>query len=116
MRLFFAVLFMLAAMPCGHKAWAQTPPPPDPAPSTPVDEVELPAFEPTRPQAVLEGFVDGVVAAHRREHDAPAVTVSVARNGKIIFAKAYGEKDVEAGEPASGALADSSVSAPRDDG
>lgn len=102
MRLFFAVLLMLAATPCGHKAWAQTPPPPDPAPSTPVDEVELPAFEPTRPQAVLEGFVDGVVAAHRREHDAPAVTVSVVRNGKIVFAKAYGEKDVEAGEPASG--------------
>lgn len=101
MRLFLAFLLMLAATP-GAQAWAQMPPPPDAAPSTPVDEVALPAFEPTREEAVLEGYVDGVIAAHMREHDAPAVTVSVVRNGKIVFAKAYGENDVDARTPASG--------------
>ena len=83
MRLFLTVLLMLAATPL----WAQIPPP-DASPSTPVDEVALPAFEPTREEAVLEGYVDGVIAAHMREHDLPAVTVSVVRNGKIVFAKA----------------------------
>ncbi len=98
MRLFLAVAFMLAVTPLK----AQDVPPPDPAPSTPVDEVALPAFEPTREEAVLEGFVDGVVAAHMREHDAPAAAVSVVRNGKIVFAKAYGEKNVAARDYASG--------------
>ncbi len=102
MRLFLVVVLLLAVTPPGMQTWAQDVPPPDPAPSTPVDEVVLPAFEPTREEAVLEGFVDGVVAAHMREHDAPAVTVSVVRNGKIVFAKAYGEKDVEARDYASG--------------
>ena len=97
MRLFLTVLLMLAATPL----WAQIPPP-DASPSTPVDEVALPAFEPTREEAVLEGYVDGVIAAHMREHDLPAVTVSVVRNGKIVFAKAYGEKDADARIPASG--------------
>lgn len=98
MRLFLAVLFMLAATPL----YAQDVRPPDAAPSTPVDEVVLPAFEPTREEAVFEAYVDGVVAAHMRAHDAPAVAVSVVRNGRIVFAKAYGEADLAAGAPASG--------------
>lgn len=69
--------------------------PPDAAPSTPVDMVELAPFEPTREEAVLEGYVDGVIAAHMREHKTPAVSVSVVQNGRIVFAKAYGEADVE---------------------
>ena len=77
--------------------------PPDASPSTPVDEVELLPFEPSREDAVLEGFVDGVVGAHRREHDAPAVSVSIVRDGRIVFAKAYGEADVESRKPANGA-------------
>ncbi len=94
---FFAALFTLAG-----SVMAQDIEPPDAAPSTSVSTVELMPFEPTREEAVLEGYVDGVVAAHRREHDAPAVAVSVVRNGRILFAKAYGEADMEAGVAASG--------------
>lgn len=99
MRLFMlaAVMFAIIAGPVAAQI-----PPPDPAPSTPVDEVALMPFEPTREEAVLEAYVDGVIAAHRREHDAPAVAVSVVRNGRILFAKAYGDQDVETGAPANG--------------
>lgn len=89
LRLFAALLCF--AVP----AAAQEIAPPDASPSTPVDEVELAPFEPTREEAVLEAYVDGVVAAHQREHDAPAIAVSVVRNGRILFAKAYGDADVE---------------------
>ncbi|MEZ5891979.1 MAG: serine hydrolase domain-containing protein [Parvularculaceae bacterium] len=75
---------------------------PDAAPSTPVDEVVLLPFEPTREDAVLEAYVDGVVGAHRREYDAPAVAVSVVRGGRTVFAKAYGEADVETHAAATG--------------
>lgn len=51
---------------------------------------------------VIETFVDGIVAAQRREHDAPGVTVSVVRNGKVLFAKGYGLANVEKRVPVSG--------------
>jgi hypothetical protein len=60
--------FFLFALLASPAAFAQAP---DPAPSTPVETVDLAAFEPTREDAVLEGFVDGVVAAHMREHALP---------------------------------------------
>ena len=76
---------------------------PDAAPSTPVDMVVMENFEPTREEAKLEAFVDGVVGAHMREHLAPAVTVSVVKNGRIVFAKGYGVADEAAGRRADGA-------------
>lgn len=96
-----ALLFAIAAL--NAAAGAQEAPPPDPAPSIAVATVELAPFEPTREEAVLEAYIDGIVAAHRREHDAPAVTVSVVKDGRILFAKAYGEADVETGKAADGA-------------
>lgn len=81
---------------------ARTPPPPDAAPSTPVDIVALPDFEPTREEATLEAFVDGVVEAHRRGHDTPGVVVSVVKDGRVVFAKGYGFADAPAGRPAHG--------------
>lgn len=80
---------------------AQTPPP-DAAPSTPVDTVALPDFEPTREEARLEAFVDGVVEAHRRGHDTPGVVVSVVKDGRVVFAKGYGLADAPAGRLAYG--------------
>lgn len=77
-------------------------PAPDASPSTPVDEVVLLPFEPSRQDAVLEAYVDGVVSAHRREHAAPAVSVSVVRDGRLVFAKAYGDADIESGKAANG--------------
>ncbi len=75
---------------------------PDPAPSTPVETVALEAFEPTREEAELEAYVDGVVAAHRREHGTPGVTVSVVQNGRLLFAKGYGFADAAGARPVDG--------------
>ena len=83
------------------QAQAQTPPP-DAAPSTPVDTVALPDFEPTREDATLEAFVDGVVEAHRRGHHTPGVVVSVVKDGRVLFAKGYGFADAPAGRRADG--------------
>jgi len=98
-RRFLTALFGITLC-SGFGALAQEPP--DPAPSTPVDMVALPNFEPTREEATLEAFVDGVVAAHMRDHKTPAVAVSIVQNGKEIFAKAYGEADYAAHRPANG--------------
>lgn len=98
----FPVITILLVILFGSVAHAQIPPPPDASPSTPVDMVELPAFEPTREDAVLEAFIDGVVEAHRREHDIPGVAVSVVKDGRIVLAKGYGYADMDAGVFASG--------------
>ena len=84
-------------------AFAQgSPPAPDAAPSTPVETAALPSFEPTREEAVLEAFIDGVVEAHRRQHGAPGVVVSVVKDGRVLFAKGYGDADAASGAPADG--------------
>lgn len=75
-------------------------PAPDAAPSIDVETLTMPAFEPTREDAVMEAFVDGVVGAHMREHGAPAVSVAVVRDGRTVFAKTYGLEQVEPRTPA----------------
>lgn len=75
---------------------------PDPAPSTPVETVTMAAFEPSREDAVLEAYIDGIVEAHRREHHTPGVTVSVVKDGRILFAKGYGVADATSGRLVSG--------------
>lgn len=75
---------------------------PDAAPSTPVETVAMPSFEPTREEAVLEAFVDGAVAAHMRDHDIPGVTVSIVQNGRTVFAKGYGVADADGARAVSG--------------
>ncbi len=102
MRLPFSALFACIIGFASIAAASASQQPPDAAPSTPVDVAALPAFEPTREEAVLEAFVDGVVAAHMRAHGAPGVTVSVVRGGKLLFAKGYGAADAAGARPASG--------------
>jgi len=95
----FIFTIMIVALAASFSVAAQAP---DAAPSTPVETLELSAFEPTRVEAVLEAYVDGVVEAHMRKDNTPGVTVSVVREGKLVFAKGYGFADIEAGTPVSG--------------
>ena len=80
-------------------AWAQAP---DASPTIAVETVALENFEPTRDEALIEAFIDGVVDAHMRNHKAPGVTVSFVRGGKVLFAKGYGHSDIENQIPVSG--------------
>lgn len=45
--------------------------------------------------AELEAFLDGVMKAHLSSHDIPGATLSVVKDGKLLFAKGYGYADVE---------------------
>ncbi|NNL87831.1 MAG: beta-lactamase family protein [Marinicaulis sp.] len=99
MKAFKDFAFALGVLAVSTGAAAQAP---DPSPTTPVETLELAAFEPTRDEAVLEAYIDGVVDAHRREHGTPGVTVSVVQNGKVLFAKGYGYADLDAETPVSG--------------
>ncbi len=92
-------VFLGAACALTFSALAQAP---DPAPSTPVETVTMAAFEPSREDAVLEAYIDGIVEAHRREHHTPGVTVSVVKDGRILFAKGYGVADATSGRLVSG--------------
>jgi CubicO group peptidase (beta-lactamase class C family) len=55
-----------------------------PAPSQPLDAREL------------EAFLDGVIAAQVEAHPIAGATVSVVKEGKLLFAKGYGFADIEA--------------------
>lgn len=54
-----------------------------------------------RDLAEIEAFTDGLAAAFLSEHDIPGLIVSVVQ-GEDIFAKGYGQSDVEAGRAAGG--------------
>jgi CubicO group peptidase (beta-lactamase class C family) len=46
-------------------------------------------------RAELEGFVDGAMRALMQSHRVPGGTISVVKDGEILFAKGYGYADVE---------------------
>ncbi len=72
---------------------------PDASPTTPVETVVLENFESSREEAVLEAYIDGIVAAHMRQHETPGVVLSVVRDGRLMFAKGYGFADAPAKAP-----------------
>ena len=47
----------------------------------------------------VEAFLDGYFAQQLESSKIPGATVSVVRDGEVLFAKGYGEADVEAKEP-----------------
>jgi CubicO group peptidase (beta-lactamase class C family) len=51
----------------------------------------------------LETFMDGVMAAQLKDDHIPGATISVVKDGKILFAKGYGYADLQHGEQANAA-------------
>jgi CubicO group peptidase (beta-lactamase class C family) len=49
--------------------------------------------------AELEAFIDGVMAGQLRRQHVAGATVSVVKDGKLLFAKGYGYSDVEKRKP-----------------
>jgi CubicO group peptidase (beta-lactamase class C family) len=47
----------------------------------------------------LESFVDGMMASGLESHRIPGATVAVVSDGELLFAKGYGQADVDAGTP-----------------
>jgi CubicO group peptidase (beta-lactamase class C family) len=67
-----------------------------PAEEAPAEEVAIAsaALGPTDP-AELETFIDGMMAAHMPSRHVPAATISIVKDGELIFAKGYGFADRE---------------------
>ena len=84
------VLTLAASLSPAGAAWAQTPV---------VAETPDGGAQDT---ARLEAFVDGVVAAHRRLRGIPGVSVSVVKDGQLLFAKGYGLAQIEEQRPVKG--------------
>src|SRR5678816_1315807 len=51
--------------------------------------------------ADLEAFLDGLVPQQIKHDDIAGVTISVVKDGKLLFAKGYGYADVEKKKPVS---------------
>lgn len=49
----------------------------------------------------IEAFLDGYVGHQLEDYDIPGATVSVVKDGKVLFAKGYGQADVKRKEPVS---------------
>ncbi|MEO0364874.1 MAG: serine hydrolase domain-containing protein [Pseudomonadota bacterium] len=63
-----------------------------------LDDIPLEASAQTE-DALLEAFVDGVVATYRDAHAAPGYTVSVVRADRTVLAKGYGLSEIENATP-----------------
>src|SRR6185369_13611178 len=51
--------------------------------------------------ADLEAFLDGLVPQQIKHDDVAGVTISVVKDGKLLFAKGYGYADVKTKKPVS---------------
>jgi CubicO group peptidase (beta-lactamase class C family) len=51
--------------------------------------------------ADVEAFLDGVVPAQLKQNDVAGATISIVKDGKLIFARGYGFADVEKKKPVS---------------
>ena len=83
-RLLAAVL-LAVAFTTGSPALAQSPP--DSASRGPTDEREVGAF------------LDGFIAQQLEGYRIPGATVSAVKDGEVLFARGYGQANVEKKEP-----------------
>ncbi|MDB4910046.1 MAG: hypothetical protein JWO39_869, partial [Gemmatimonadetes bacterium] len=68
-----------------------------PTPTTVVaSTVSTPALDDT---AALGDFVDGIMKAHVEQLRIPAAVVAIIKNGRVLYAKGYGQQNIAAGTP-----------------
>jgi CubicO group peptidase (beta-lactamase class C family) len=58
--------------------------------------VSTPALDDT---AALGDFVDGIMKAHVEQLRIPAAVVAIIKNGRVLYAKGYGQQNIAAGTP-----------------
>lgn len=90
-----AALLLVGALLAARPARAQLPPASAPPAASPARASAAPA--PTRgprDRGEVEAFIDGLMDAWMRDKHIAGVTVSVVRDGQILFAKGYGYADV----------------------
>lgn len=78
---------------------AQVPVPPATVPPGPIQEERTPVSAGPSDPAEIEAFLDGLMAGTLAEKKVAGATVSVVRDGQLIFAKGYGYADLETHRP-----------------
>ena len=86
-----AVVVLAVTLATGSPALAQTPQ--EPPSSTPSEKVS--ADRGPTDERELEAFLDGYVGHQLEDYDIPGATVSVVKDGEVLFAKGYGRANVE---------------------
>jgi CubicO group peptidase (beta-lactamase class C family) len=75
------------------------------APKRPTSEPAVPAASSDRPHELtaqdVEAFLDGLVPLQIERDDIAGATISIVKDGKLLFAKGYGYADVEKKKPVS---------------
>ena len=95
---FSATLVALAALAVGSSVAAAQLPPSTEAATEPTTIAPAPARG-VGDRAELEAFIDGVMAGQLRRQHVAGATVSVVKNGALLFAKGYGYSDVDKRKP-----------------
>ncbi len=74
-------------------------------PQRPTSEPPVPAATSDRPHEMtatdVEAFLDGLVPLQLQDDDIAGATISIVKDGKLLFAKGYGYADVEKKKPVS---------------
>src|SRR3954463_14111406 len=83
---------------CSVPLFAQGPTIPATPPNTETPAVTPPASHPMT-AADVETFLDGFVPLQLEQDDIAGATISVVKDGKLLFAKGYGYSDVKNKKP-----------------
>jgi len=80
--------------PTATEKEAAAAPAPEPSPTSPNGVHEMSAAD-------VESFLDGLVPLQLKQSDIAGATISVVKDGKVLFAKGYGYADVQKKQPVS---------------
>jgi CubicO group peptidase (beta-lactamase class C family) len=89
-----AAVLLAVTLATGSLALAQTP---DPSTSAPAEKPS--ADRGPTDEREVEAFLDGYVGHQLEDYDIPGATVSVVKDGEILFVKGYGQANVAKKEP-----------------
>jgi CubicO group peptidase (beta-lactamase class C family) len=79
-------------------------PPVGPPTAAPDASPAAPTSAPKKPEMTasdVEAFLDGIIPPQLSQNDIAGITISVVKDGKLLFAKGYGYSDVKAKKPVS---------------
>ncbi len=93
----WAALALIAASLAAPVAFADT----KPAEPAPAVAAAAPVVQPALDPKDIEAFLDGLVPLQIETNDIAGATISIVKDGKVIFAKGYGYADAKTKKPVS---------------
>jgi CubicO group peptidase (beta-lactamase class C family) len=96
LRWLVALLVLLAVVVATSSPALAQPPP---VPSNPTPSGERSASRGPADEREVEAFLDEILARQLEDYDIPGATVSVVKDGEVLFAEGYGQADIAKDEP-----------------